>query len=244
MSNADSIIRAAREVRVVFGASGVLTDPEGIGNALSCTEAEVLADLFRAVGLDDLATALIVQHVDKDDDDDDPDHVEQRDRQEAAYRARHAAATGTAPYVITDADGGILDRFTSEEERNDALHTGEYPDDSQPAYVNEPSIFEDAAPQARADAEHALALLAASSSDVPADGSVRVLVVDSYGDRQAERKVDVPEPADPDDLDDWWGDVVFPHTGDGGGGDAYTEATVTEAPGLPQLVGRTYSWQG
>lgn len=44
-----------------------------------------------------------------------------------------------APYVITDANGDLLDRFLTEEERDDALHTGEYPDDAEPAYVNDPT---------------------------------------------------------------------------------------------------------
>ncbi len=43
-----------------------------------------------------------------------------------------------APWVITDPDGSILDRFSDEQERDEALLTGEYPADAEPAYVNDP----------------------------------------------------------------------------------------------------------
>jgi hypothetical protein len=42
-----------------------------------------------------------------------------------------------APWVITEADGSILDRFCDETDRDEALLTGEYPDDAEPAYVND-----------------------------------------------------------------------------------------------------------
>lgn len=45
----------------------------------------------------------------------------------------HAAPT---PWVITEADGDILARFESEEKRDEALLTGDYPDDAEPAYIN------------------------------------------------------------------------------------------------------------
>lgn len=43
----------------------------------------------------------------------------------------------TAPYVITDADGKILVRFYNEQQRDEALLTGDFPDDAEPAYINE-----------------------------------------------------------------------------------------------------------
>jgi hypothetical protein len=46
------------------------------------------------------------------------------------------------------------------------------------------------------------------------------------------------------DLDEWWDDVVFPHTGDGHGGfglgSCYT-ATILTADD-PNLVGESYEW--
>lgn len=41
------------------------------------------------------------------------------------------------PFVITDPTGDILARFGNEWERNEALLTGEFPEDAEPAYVNE-----------------------------------------------------------------------------------------------------------
>lgn len=42
-----------------------------------------------------------------------------------------------SPYIITDPDGEVLARFATEQERDEALLTGEYPDDAEPAYENE-----------------------------------------------------------------------------------------------------------
>lgn len=39
-------------------------------------------------------------------------------------------------YIITDADGKILASYNEEWERNEALMTGEFPDDAEPAYLN------------------------------------------------------------------------------------------------------------
>lgn len=50
------------------------------------------------------------------------------------------------PFVITDATGGILERFEDQQERDEALLTGEYGDDAEPAYVNEPDIDWDSDP--------------------------------------------------------------------------------------------------
>lgn len=46
------------------------------------------------------------------------------------------ASQCTCPWVITDPDGNILARFDTQEERDEVMLTGEYPDDSEPAYVN------------------------------------------------------------------------------------------------------------
>lgn len=43
----------------------------------------------------------------------------------------------TCPYVITDSTGNILARFSDEWDRNESLLTGEFPDDAEPAYINE-----------------------------------------------------------------------------------------------------------
>lgn len=42
-------------------------------------------------------------------------------------------------WVITDAEGCILEHFLTQQERDDALLTGEYPDDAEPAYVSDPT---------------------------------------------------------------------------------------------------------
>lgn len=44
--------------------------------------------------------------------------------------------------------------------------------------------------------------------------------------------------------EEWWQDVVFPHTGSGKGGHDYVEAKITSAPNLPTLVGQSTSWEG
>lgn len=46
-------------------------------------------------------------------------------------------ANEPAPFIITDPEGAILARFTDEQERDEALLTGDYPDDAEPAYENE-----------------------------------------------------------------------------------------------------------
>ena len=57
---------------------------------------------------------------------------------------------------------------------------------------------------------------------------------------------DIDDPVDPVDLDEWWEDTVFPHTGDGHGADhpnlgCYYTATVVEAAD-PALVGLSREW--
>lgn len=50
----------------------------------------------------------------------------------------NACANGcTCPYLITNPAGNILARFYDEQERDESLLTGDYPDDSEPAYMNE-----------------------------------------------------------------------------------------------------------
>lgn len=48
-----------------------------------------------------------------------------------------------APFIITDAEGEILARFSNEQDREDALHSGEFPDDAEPAFLNDGIWTED-----------------------------------------------------------------------------------------------------
>lgn len=43
------------------------------------------------------------------------------------------------PYLITEPNGDILARFSVEQDRDDALLTGEYSDDAEPAYESDPT---------------------------------------------------------------------------------------------------------
>lgn len=40
-------------------------------------------------------------------------------------------------YVITDADGNIIAEYSDEQERDEAMLTGDFPDDAEPAYLNQ-----------------------------------------------------------------------------------------------------------
>lgn len=53
--------------------------------------------------------------------------------------------------------------------------------------------------------------------------------------------IDAPPPGD--DLDEWASDVIFPHTGVGHDGAAIYEARIV-ACDSPQLVGKTFTWDG
>lgn len=78
--------------------------------------------------------------------------------------------------------------------------------------------------------------------------TVLVEIENSYSDGdESTKQVRVAAPENPDDedsLDDWWNDVVFPHTGDGHSKtmSASHEAKVLEGP--EALVGATYGWDG
>ena len=72
---------------------------------------------------------------------------------------------------------------------------------------------------------------------------VTVKIENTYSDgRHSEGIVGVVAPSA--DLDDWWNDIVFPHTGDGHGedglGSCYT-ATVIAADEA-ELIGKSYEW--
>lgn len=41
------------------------------------------------------------------------------------------------PYIITDPEGNILGEYWDEVERDEALYSGDYPDDAEPAFLNE-----------------------------------------------------------------------------------------------------------
>jgi len=82
---------------------------------------------------------------------------------------------------------------------------------------------------------------------VPA-GTVTVRVENAYSDgHESQREVVVPAPGD--DIELWWEEIVFPHTGDGHGIDSslgsHYEATIiaTNDPDLDQhLVGLSTEW--
>lgn len=82
--------------------------------------------------------------------------------------------------------------------------------------------------------------------------STTVKITNVYADRQNTVTVTVESPkADltglvdeyDERLEDWWGDVVEPETGDGLGGDAGYFAEVL-ASDKPELIGLTYEWYG
>lgn len=85
------------------------------------------------------------------------------------------------------------------------------------------------------------------------EGMVVVRIDNSYAcGRQSDEVHHVPAPAlspsgdEEDDLDEWWEEYVQPHTGDGhpcGEHEhALYKATITIAPGRPELVGQTMDW--
>lgn len=77
---------------------------------------------------------------------------------------------------------------------------------------------------------------------------VTVHVENSYVCGHESEKTAQVEPPDPEyDLGEWWRETVYDETGDGHGPCSQTEgsyykATVTAAPGNPELVGQTYEW--
>lgn len=75
--------------------------------------------------------------------------------------------------------------------------------------------------------------------------STTVRITNTYPSRSNTVSVTVQTPSDwsSDGLEDWWEDVVFPHTGDGLGGSEYAiyNAEVTESD-VSEFVGKTYEW--
>jgi hypothetical protein len=75
----------------------------------------------------------------------------------------------------------------------------------------------------------------------------QVIITNTYPDRSNTETVTVPDPESlsPEDLEDWWEEEVFPHTGDGRGSNDYAvyTATVTESD-VPGLVGKWNEWDG
>lgn len=75
---------------------------------------------------------------------------------------------------------------------------------------------------------------------------VTVRIENSYTDgHESKSIVTVREPNEGEDLDDWFQDAVFPHTGDGHGidsglGSCYTARVL--ASDDPALVGETNEW--
>jgi hypothetical protein len=77
--------------------------------------------------------------------------------------------------------------------------------------------------------------------------TVTVRIENTYEDgHESVVEVEVETPADPTDLEDWWDDTVFEHTGDGHGADnpklgAWYEAKITRADD-EKLVGMSMDW--
>jgi len=78
--------------------------------------------------------------------------------------------------------------------------------------------------------------------------SVTVRIENTYEDgHESVKEVEVPNPEEGwTDLDPWWEDEVFQHTGDGHGMDnpklgSWYEAEIIAAD-MPNLVGRRYDW--
>ena len=76
-----------------------------------------------------------------------------------------------------------------------------------------------------------------------ASTTVTVKIENDYSDEHhSESTVELPAPTG--DLDEWWNDVVFPHTGDGHGaeGDLGSCYTATIVAGPARLLGETTEW--
>jgi hypothetical protein len=76
--------------------------------------------------------------------------------------------------------------------------------------------------------------------------SVTIKVENTYEDgHESVVEVDVDAPEDADDLEDWWQDTVFPHTGDGHGIGtklgSWHEVTIIRADD-DKLVGLNMEW--
>lgn len=77
--------------------------------------------------------------------------------------------------------------------------------------------------------------------------TVKVKIENSYADgHESETTVTVepPEAFDEATLDDWWNNVVFPHTGDGYSESMSSSAEATVLEGPQDLVDETYGWDG
>lgn len=79
--------------------------------------------------------------------------------------------------------------------------------------------------------------------------TVTVLIENGYAcGRESTSRVEVPAPAAGQDLDSWWGDEVHDLTGDGhpcgASENAIYEVRVIEAPGRPELIDESMSWEG
>jgi hypothetical protein len=80
-------------------------------------------------------------------------------------------------------------------------------------------------------------------------GTVKVLIENAYEcGRESSSRVVVPAPGLSQDLESWWQDEVFDHTGDGhscGSSEiGSSDARIVEASDRPELVGQTYGWEG
>ena len=77
-------------------------------------------------------------------------------------------------------------------------------------------------------------------------GKVTVRIENTYEDgHESTNTVEVDAPADPTDLEDWWDEEVFEHTGDGHGEKhpklgSLHECTVIAGPA--EMVGQVMEW--
>jgi hypothetical protein len=83
----------------------------------------------------------------------------------------------------------------------------------------------------------------------PVNESVTVLIENTYAcGQESSIRVEVPAPRQGQNLDSWWEDDVFDKTGDGhscGASEhALCEVRIVEAPGRPELISETTSWEG
>jgi hypothetical protein len=76
---------------------------------------------------------------------------------------------------------------------------------------------------------------------------ITVKIENAYSDgHESTHEAIVPPPTDHADLEDWWQEVVFPHTGDGHGivasheGSCYTATII--ATDDPDLLGQSHEW--
>jgi hypothetical protein len=81
------------------------------------------------------------------------------------------------------------------------------------------------------------------------DIDVKVKIENTYASGTIINEYDLKIPPAPlddeDELDEWFNEYIYPHTGTGRSDDyAIYEVTITEADAQPALIGQTYEWGG